>query len=333
MQCVRPDGHIAIRFETTVNSAGETGREARMPGLTVALYHAIVPSESSFERGLGIATRPEVFEAQIAHLAKNYDVVDLDTVLSGKLPRRPLLITFDDFYASVLTFAKSVLKPRGLPSVFFVNPDIVGRDAIGLDNVIAFCVNRFGIKAVCEAANLGSQSISSIDDLIEGPISQMSAAKRTELKALLLENFSPGAEDFKERNSVIDAADLAECATLGIEIGNHTATHVHCGALRPTELRTEIAEARLKLEAMSGSTVRAFSVPYGSERDLTAPVLEAIRESGHKAIFLVHGRSNISRMAPDIWYRTSLHNEKPSDLFRKLTIFPLLRTVKQHLFK
>jgi hypothetical protein len=161
MQCVRPDGHIAIRFETTVNSAGETGREARMPGLTVALYHAIVPSESSFERGLGIATRPEVFEAQIAHLAKNYDVVDLDTVLSGKLPRRPLLITFDDFYASVLTFAKSVLKPRGLPSVFFVNPDIVGRDAIGLDNVIAFCVNRFGIKAVCEAANLGSQSISS----------------------------------------------------------------------------------------------------------------------------------------------------------------------------
>jgi len=129
-----------------------------MAPLTAVLYHAVSASESDFERGLGVVTRPERFEAHMRYFEKHYDIVGLDDVLNGPLPRKPLLITFDDFYGSTIALAREILKPRGIPSLFFVNPNLLGKDAIGLDNVLAFCVNKFGLPKVCEAAGIPSQS-------------------------------------------------------------------------------------------------------------------------------------------------------------------------------
>ena len=304
-----------------------------MAVLTTILYHSIAPSESDFERGLGVVTTPERFEAHIKYFEKNYDIVDLATILSGQLPKRPLLITFDDFYGSVLTVAKDVLKPRGIPSLFFINPDLVGPNTIGLDNLLAFSVARYGLPAVCDAGGLPSASIRSVYDLIGHVVSQLSSGQRAVLKSAILQSFAPTSDDLLSRCPVVNAPELAECADLGIEIGNHTATHVHGRSLTSEELHCEIVAAREKLESLSGTAVRAFSLPYGSERDLTEPLLAAIRRTGHEAIFLVHARSNIFRKAPDVWYRISLHNEAVSELPLKLTVTPLLRSLKHMLFQ
>ena len=53
-------------------------------------------------------------------MARDYEIVGLDAVLSGNLPRRSLLITFDDGYRSFVDIALPVLRRLGLPSVLFV---------------------------------------------------------------------------------------------------------------------------------------------------------------------------------------------------------------------
>ncbi len=304
-----------------------------MGALTSVLYHAVSPLESDFERGLGVITHPEKFEQHIRYFEKNYDIVDLDTILRGKLPRRPLLITFDDFYKSVLTVAREVLKPRNIPSLFFVNPALLGADTIGLDNLLAFSVNRFGLQAVCETMKIPVQSVQSLDDLLEKIASTKSSAERAQMRSTLLAAFGPAPDDKRTRCPIADPQELLECAELGIEVGNHTSTHVHGRGLKPEELQSEIVKSRQQLAAMCGTDIRAFSVPYGSESDLTEPLLKTLRESGHKATFLVHARSNLLRKAPDIWYRTSLHNEAVSELPRKLTTLPLLRSARHWLFR
>ena len=138
-------------------------------------------------------------------------------------------------------------------------------------------MNRFGVSAACEAAGIPSRSIQSVDDLIADVASTQSSAERAKLKSALLSALGPKPRDLLSRCPIADPLELAECASLGIEVGNHTATHVHCRALEPAELHSEIVVAREKLEALSGTAVRAFSVPYGSERDLTEPVLKTIR--------------------------------------------------------
>lgn len=292
----------------------------------ITLHHHI-GQEGPFERGLGIATSQNAFDRQIDRLAKDYDVIDLDILLSGRLPRRPLLLTFDDTYRSVLDAGKRVLAQRGLPGLVFLNPGILGSEALSLDQTLAWATGKAGLSEVCRMLDLPAAE--SMGVLVVGAMSRFGADTRAAIKDRLIAAFGP--PDLTQRLPLLTKEDVLEFAELGFEIGNHTMTHVHCRALSADERVHEISKAKQRLEDISGRPVRAFSVPYGNQADLTAPVLEAARQSGHQAIFLVHARSNARRPAPDIWYRTSLHDETPGQLRTKLVILPALRSLRQRL--
>jgi peptidoglycan/xylan/chitin deacetylase (PgdA/CDA1 family) len=299
--------------------------------LTSVLYHNISEQETPFEQGLRVTTHPEILEQHLAYYQKNYDVIDLDTLLSGKLPRRPLLITFDDCYRSVLTAAERQLAPKGLPAVFFVNPSLVD-GGLSLDNWIAWACGRHGVRAVAEALGGAVSEDITLAALIAGTLSSCSARKREAVRASLAARFPISDAELAQRSPMLTRDELKQFAGLGVEIGNHTASHVHCGALDPDEYEAELVGAKAALETMSGQRVRAFSVAYGDERDLPPAVLSALRDSGHEAMFLVHARSNVLRKAPDIWYRVSFRNEPASQLPLRLGVYPLIRTVRDTVF-
>jgi len=255
-------------------------------------------------------------------------VIDLKTLLSGDLPAWPLLLTFDDAFCSSFEVIRDVLAPRGLPSVFFINPDIIKEGAISLDSVIAWSTSQADVGHVCKLLNLPTRA--TVGEVILNDMAQLSAAERSEVRDHLLKAYGP--PDLGMRAPLISASDIAKLGDLGAEVGNHTATHVHCRSLTKAERETEIIGAKAQLEELTGQRVRSFSVPYGHSDDLSDPVLETLRASGHEAIFLVHARSNIRRPAKDIWYRVSLHDEAPGKLTTKLRLKPLLRTAK-HLIK
>ncbi len=299
--------------------------------VTITLHHH-VGAEGAFEHGLNVVSTRDAFEVQIDRLQRDYDVIDLDTLLEGRLPRRPLLLTFDDAFQSVLEVARDVLAPRGLPAVFFVNPGLVGcagrNEELALDSALAWAANTEGLQRVCEALEIRPHR--NLGELIGGEMAARGAEARKKVKSQVLAAFGP--PDLALRAPLLRAEDLPTLRSLGVEIGNHTMTHVHCRALSESEMEVEVVEAKARLEALSGSEVRSFSVPYGHERDLTPELLRVLRASGHRAIFLVHARSNARRPAPDVWYRTSLHNERAQDLRKKLRYMPLLRTIR-HLIR
>ena len=301
-----------------------------MSAVTSVLYHNIVDQETPFEAGLGVTTRPEIFEQHLDFYAKNYDVIDLETLLSGSLPRRPLLITFDDCYRSVLSAARDFLAPRGMPALFFVNPSLVG-GGMSLDNLIAWASNRHGVAAVCEVLGLPADQNPTLASVIANHLSVCTARQRLDIRRRLMAAFPISDAEMATRSPMLQAQDFAELRALGVEIGNHTTNHVHCGALDPAEYGDEILSAQSELARLSGGPIRAFSVAYGHERDLPAPVLKTLRDSGHEAIFLVHARSNLIRKAPDIWYRVSFRNEDVSKLPLRLSVLPVIRTVRDRL--
>lgn len=295
-------------------------------GTPVCTLHHHIGTESDFERGLNVTTDPGAYAAQVERICRDYDVIDLGTLLSGRLPRRPLLMTFDDAFRSVLDVARGILAPRGLPAVFFVNPGLLEPGAISLDSTVAWAANTAGPAAVCRMAGIPARA--GVGGIVEA-MAAFGAGERAAIGRRLLDAFGP--PDLGPRAPLLEPEDLAELRRLGVEIGNHTTSHVHCRALRGDEFASEILAAGARLEALAGAPVRAFSVPYGHERDLTPELLGVLRASGQQAIFLVHARSNRRRPAPDIWYRTSLHDERPGALGRKLRLMPLLRTLKQRI--
>jgi len=69
------------------------------------LFHHVSDRESPFTEGLGVRVAPADFEAALSFLSQHYRFVDLDGWLRSLAlpagPKPPLLLTFDDAYASV----------------------------------------------------------------------------------------------------------------------------------------------------------------------------------------------------------------------------------------
>jgi peptidoglycan/xylan/chitin deacetylase (PgdA/CDA1 family) len=224
-----------------------------------------------------------------------------------------------------LEAARTVLYPRGLPSIFFVNPGLLDRESISLDSTLAWCANSIGLQRL--STEIGVSPIGNISALIGHEMSKRTANERAALKTHLLTKF--GLDGLEGRSPILKSTDIAEFHKFGIEVGNHTRTHVHCRALNEKEQATEIVTAKVQLEALSGRRVRSFAVPYGSESDLTPEILQELRASGHEAIFLVHARSNRFRPSNDVWYRVNLTNESPFSLTLRLKTLPILRSLKK----
>ena len=94
--------------------------------ITILCYHRVGPRVSRMVMG------PENFAAQLDYLAKNnYRVIrlaDLPDFLAGKraLPKRAVVITFDDGHVSSYEHAFPLLKKYGFPATFFLYTDFLG---------------------------------------------------------------------------------------------------------------------------------------------------------------------------------------------------------------
>lgn len=297
------------------------------PNLTCVAYHHFEAELGDATRYLGISTPPDTFRSHLDYYQLHFNVVGLDAVLSGDLPDRALLITLDDAYRSVAEIAAPMLRERDLRAVLFTNPRVITGPCVPLDTLLSIAASRLGLAAL--AFILGISKADSFGDLITGPISRLNAAQREDLRFELLARLATHeAQLYRVLDMFLKPDQLAALADSGIEVANHTRSHVHCGALTATEIDTEIVAAKGEIEEITGRPVRAFSFPYGNERDATPAVMAAVRASGHEASFLVHARANRQRPAADTWYRTSLTDDPVYKLGLKLGVLPALRSLK-----
>jgi peptidoglycan/xylan/chitin deacetylase (PgdA/CDA1 family) len=99
----------------------------------ILMYHRVVPrqpGETPIQRRYTV--EPGILDMQLDYLqGHGYTVVSLgqlaDHLLDGMpLPRKPVVLTFDDGWAGQFTYALPVLKKHGVTATFFVTTDFLG---------------------------------------------------------------------------------------------------------------------------------------------------------------------------------------------------------------
>lgn len=120
--------------ETAQDSAQASGWAGAQEGtqtvtrqvVPVLLYHQILPNPTNF-----ITTAPEVFDRQMKTLSDfGYKTITLDqlyeNLTKGKpLPKKPVLITFDDGWKNQYQNAIPILLKYKFKAAFFVNPQTI----------------------------------------------------------------------------------------------------------------------------------------------------------------------------------------------------------------
>jgi peptidoglycan/xylan/chitin deacetylase (PgdA/CDA1 family) len=307
--------------------------------LRCVLFHDVSKSESSFTKGLGITITPESFEAALRFLVKHYTPVSLQEVLSNAngrgLPPRPVLVTFDDGYASVYEFAAPLCRKLDVPAVSFVNGSCLDNRQLALDNLVCYVANTSGMGTINSAARTvpGTDvlELNSLTEVFTRFLPAISPLTRDAFRAVLVEAAGLSECDLAhDADLYMTSQQVKDLATFNCEVGNHTYTHVNCRCLSREDFAREVDKNKTVLEEISGMRVRSFSVPYGSSADLTPDVAEHLEESGHEAVFLVESLAN-GEAGRIPFYRVSIKAASDAALFSEIEILPRLRAIRNRL--
>ena len=86
---------------------------------------------------------------------------------------------------------------------------------------------------------------------------------------------------------------LRAMASVGVEIGAHTRTHVDLGgSVTPAQLNDEIVGCKHELEDMLGREVRYFAFPYGLHENLSTEAFRVARGAGYRGVCSAYGGYN-----------------------------------------
>lgn len=274
--------------------------------LTVVMFHRTLRSSDTRWASCDpdYTLEEPLFLASLAFFQRHYHVVSLADVLrahreGGGLPRRALLITFDDGWLDNVDYALPALQHRGLPGVMFVATDAVGarqpfyqeriiaawrRGALAIEQLDNTLVELGGVRQGGAGQHGGTGHR---DDGIEGVrqlIAQLETMSPTQRNAVLAQH-ADALDDGVQH--MIDLDDLARLRAGGIELGLHGKSHVPI--TRAEDPDVELAGARDAMakmlgtaDALASNACATMSFPHGAFDNAIAA---RARDAGYALLF------------------------------------------------
>lgn len=219
----------------------------------------------------------DLFEIQLQLLKKEYDIITYNQLYdcffkATSLPKKPLLITFDDGDISFYENAFPLLKKYNIPAVLFVITELIDSDKPFWWNEIEYYLGK----------EKGNAKVWQLKDVNE----------RERLDFLNEMRSDKTIKAFSQRQ--LNTTALKEMQQNGIEISNHSHSHPMFNQCDRNELTNEMQLSVRYLKENQFDT-SAFAYPNGNYSDLAEEVLT---ENGIEIAFLFDHKVNAEKINP-----------------------------------
>lgn len=264
--------------------------------LRILAYHRVLPSVNAadfrFDPEL-VSASAEGFRAQLAQLRRHCAPLRFDELIDhldrGRpLPRRAVLITFDDGYDDNYRIAYPLLREAGLSAMFFVSTGHIDSGQPYLYDWLVYML------CVTSAVTLHAPELA-----MEVALPPSLEARR-ELGARMLDRIK--TLDADAQRALVDRLAvewslpigphpdcrpmnwemLREMRAGGMEIGSHGVDHNMLAKLQSARMREEVFASKARLETELGADADVISYPVGGPDAYDAAVVAAVREAGYR---------------------------------------------------
>jgi peptidoglycan/xylan/chitin deacetylase (PgdA/CDA1 family) len=262
-------------------------------GFTVLSYHRITEPGCPDLADSLIDASPAAFEEQMRYVASHYNVVSSWDVVrafqeGSTLPRRALVITFDDGYRCFMDAAMPVLRRLGLSVTLFVATHVAGEPASLFWWDQLYRAIRGTHLQQLEVAGLGALPLGNTPERAQTfsrLVAHMERLPEDEANALLRSIVECcGVEPDHERY-LLDWEELRALEAEGVAIGPHTRHHPILAQAAPQRVRSETRGSWHDLTARLQRPLPIFCYPNGREHAVNRTATEAVREAGLVAAF------------------------------------------------
>ncbi len=282
--------------------------------VTILAYHRIatgVDTATELTPTL-IDAYPEAFEAQMRYVASRYNVIsswDLVRALTEAytLPRRALVITFDDGYRCFQDTAMPVLRRLGLPVTLFVATHYTSSpgalfwwDAI----YRALAQTR---QPQIEVQRLGALPLATRQERLaafERLTPLVEQTDEREASRLIDDILESCAVSANSKRALLDWGEVEALHAEGVAVGPHTRHHTILAQAAPDKVKAEVAGSWADLEGRLSNPLPVFCYPNGQPYAINRVAVEAVRRTGLAAAYtLVAGGNVVGRTNPYLLHR------------------------------
>jgi len=276
--------------------------EGRSDVFGVLTYHRVAPDHGLTGYPGLVSATPAGFAEQMEHIARRHPVIGLADLLAARegasLPRRAVLVTFDDAYRDFAEHAWPVLRRLGLPTTLFVPT------AFADEPTRAFWWDRL-YDALARTAHMPVIELPSVGLRVDTAGNPSAAFRRlrSELKALPHADLLDAVDSIvaqlgrsEPAGQVLGWSELQSLAAEGVTLAAHTRTHPLLPRVAPSDLDAELSGSLADLERRVGSTPRALAYPSGA---YTEDVRAAARRAGFDLAFTT--RRGLNRAGRTDW--------------------------------
>jgi peptidoglycan/xylan/chitin deacetylase (PgdA/CDA1 family) len=270
--------------------------------LAVLTYHRVAPRDGLVGFPGLVSATPDRFAEQMEHLAQRYSVIDMTDVLAARtgraLPRRSVLVSFDDGYRDFAEHAWPVLRRLRLPATLFVPT------AYADENAPAFWWDRlYEALATARPGTVVNVPSAAVHVQIGEDAGVTFRQLRGELKARSHDDLLSAVDLIcnalgaaATERQVLTWDELRSLASEGVTLAPHSRTHPLLPNVPATALDAELVGSLADLQARFGNVPRAFAYPSGAE---SADVREAVGRAGYDVAFTT--RRGLNRLGVTDW--------------------------------
>jgi peptidoglycan/xylan/chitin deacetylase (PgdA/CDA1 family) len=253
--------------------------------LRILCYHRIAERDEPGDLYPGtVSATPAEFDRQLDAVARRYRVVSLQDVLASvrearPLPRRAVLITFDDAYDDFASTAWPALKRYGLIASLFVPTAYPGRSTHELWWDQIYRAMLVSDRRQVRVGALGPQSLAGREQRLATFRLARDLVKRLphERAMGLVQEMLKELDVVPAPNRLLDWSALRRLAGEGVEIGSHTRSHALLNRLDRAAVAEEIAGAFADLQRELGGAIPVLAYPAGG---CGADLAEIAKEQG-----------------------------------------------------
>ena len=272
-----------------------------------------------------ISATPSVFAEQMKYVSNHYNAVTIENVLEAiernrQLPRKAVLITFDDAYYDFRDNAWPILKRYRLPATVFVSTGYAEQPNLSFWWDRLYRVLFFTRKRVFHISTLGRLSLETSEERIQSLRKLQNYIKTLshDHAMNMVDGICFGLGDrYTIQESALSWEDLRQLAKEGVTLGAHTRTHPILTQLPVERVSEEVKGSIEDLRREIGNVLPIFAYPNGNYNNQTIQILKEVGvllafagKDGHNNLHSVNpfclNRTNISRKTSPLILRLRL---------------------------
>ncbi len=247
-----------------------------------------------------VSATPAEFRWQMEHLRKHHHPISLRQLLAAidgqeRLPRQPVIVTFDDGYEDNYVHAWPVLRDLGIPATIFLSTDYIGGNKTFWYDHLAHQFltapeQMLTVQGLNGSVKLNG-SLQSRREALRGVLSQLKQVPNTlrlQILDRLCANHGMPQNVAAPESRPMTWDQAREMAGGGIEFGSHTVSHPILSTLTESELQRELVDSRLAIQEQLRQPADVLAYPVGGRSAYNAGVRRVAAAVGYRLGMAYH---------------------------------------------